>query len=136
MEGIGIGNIGILLLTQIRQHIQKCRAFQKANGADALLLVEAKNHVPVRVSAVHQFSQGRFLLVGKLLVQAAAVRQLQGCVQKYLMDFRDIVRKGIDKFSPVCLLGTDDPQHKLVLRHLLNILVHPCGHAAVNIGIA
>ena len=61
--------------------------------------------------------------------------QAQGVVQKDLVYFFDVGGQVVDKLAPVGGLGTNDPKHKLVFRHGLDVAVHPGGHAAVDIGV-
>ena len=52
--------------------------------------------------------------------------ETQRIVKKHLMHLCNIARQIIDEPTAVLSLGTDHPQHKLVLRHGQYIAVHPC----------
>ena len=52
------------------------------------------------------------------------------------MDLSDVGGKLVDELVAVGRVRAYDPKDELMLRHRLDVAVHPGGHAAVNIGIA
>ena len=134
MEGIRIGHIGILFQADIREQFHKIPALQKRERVDAFFLKQTVQHIPIRAAQPYQFPQGGALVCSKqdrlpLTVEA------EGIIQKNFLHLFHVGRQFIHKLSPILCFGTDDPEGELLLRHGLNIRVHPCGYAAVNIGI-
>ena len=147
MKGVGEGAVGIIALADAGQQLQKRAALEKADGIDPLLLVHAEDQLPVRVAAADQLLQRRVegfiqrallrpLLLGKAVMQDARVAKAQRVVQKHLGHARHVRGQLVDELAPALRLVADDPQHELMLGQIGNQLVHPCGYAAVNIGIA
>ena len=61
--------------------------------------------------------------------------EAEGIVQKNLLYFFHIGRQLVHKFSPVLRFGPDDPEGKFLLRHSLDIGMHPSRDTTVDIRI-
>ena len=81
------------------------------------------------------YAEGRHLLGREAQLFLPRRAQAQGVVQEHLVDFRHIARQLIFEFSLVLRLGADNPEHELVLRHSLDIFMHPAGHPAADIRV-
>ena len=134
MERIRIGHIGILFHADVREQLHEVPALQKRERVDAFFLKQTVQHLPIRAAQPHQFPQGGALVCGKQDRLLLTV-ETEGIVQKNLLHLFHVGRQLIHKLSPVLRFGTDDPEGELLLRHSLNISVHPCGYAAVDIGV-
>ena len=134
MERIRISHIRILLQADIGEQLHKIPALQKRERVDAFFLKQTVQHIPIRAAQPYQFPQGGTLVCSKQDRLPLPV-EAEGIIQKNLLHLFHVGRQLIHKLSPVLCFGTDDPEGELLLRHGLNIRVHPCGYAAVNIGI-
>ena len=101
---------------------------------DAFFLKQTVQHIPIRAAQPYQLPQGGALVCGKQ-DRMLLTLETESIIQKNLLHLFHVGRQLIHKLSPVLRFGTDDPEGELLLRHSLNISVHPCGYAAVNIGI-
>ena len=101
---------------------------------DTFFLKQTVQHIPIRAAQPYQFPQGGTLVCSKQDWLPLPV-EAEGIIQKNFLHLFHVGRQLIHKFSSVLRFGPNDPEGKLLLRHGLNIRVHPCGYAAVNIGI-
>ena len=101
---------------------------------DAPFLKQAVQHIPIRMPQPYQLPQGG-ALGGRKQDGLLLPVEPEGIVQKDLLHLFHVGRQLIHKLSPILRFGSNDPERKLLLGHGLNIGVHPCGHAAVDIGI-
>ena len=135
MEQLGECDIRVFLPAHFQQDVQKFLAHQEGQHAGLLDIVGVKQHFPVRILAGQQPAEGRHLLGREAQLFLPRRAQAQGVVQEHLVDFRHIARQLIFEFSLVLRLGADNPEHELVLRHSLDIFMHPAGHPAADIRV-
>ena len=134
MERIRIGHIRILPQADIGEQFHKIPALQKRERVDAFFLKQTVQHIPIRAVQPYQFPQGSLLVCGKQDRLPLPV-EAEGIIQKNFLHLFHVGRQLIHKLSPVLCFGTDDPEGEFLPGHGLNKSVHPCGYAAVNIGI-
>ena len=94
-----------------------------------------EQYFPVRPAAVYEIPQRlQFLLLQPVFFLPG--RKIQRILKEYFVNFRHVVRQLIFEFSPVPGGGAYCPEHKFMLRHRFDILMHPGGYPACHIRIA
>ncbi len=72
-----------------------------------LILIEMKDFLPVRTAAVQQLIESIHLRLREAVLSVMPGLDLQGVVQKHLMNLRYIRRQLVGVLSLICRIGAD-----------------------------
>ena len=135
VEGLGKCHVRIFFLTKSRQNIQKIIAHKKSRRVIALILEHIHQNLPVRRITVHHVGKCLFFIYVQRKPVSLIWSYFKCIIKKHLMNSHYVLRKLILIYSLVACVRANNPQHKFMLWHRLNILMHPGRYPTKGVGI-